>query len=368
MARRAQALVLSGLIGVCAVLTTAPAAAQTPDRDEPIRQAREAFQKRDRNKLASLRNQVVEGRHPLAPWVDYWELNSRLFEVGTEEVDAFYARWPGSYVEDRLRNDWLLELGRRRNWAAFTRDHPRFRMNDDREVQCYALQAELEAGRDVREAALRAWMVQKEADNGCQLLAQTLFDKGQISKDDVWRKIRHAVEHNRQRQARSAAGLLGDGVAKPLAELMDNPATYLKRRASAVGQHRAELTAAAIARLAASDPEAAASQLSDRWDGPLGAEHAAWAWAITAKQGALALHADSLAWSRKAWERLPRKQAGLPDWSDETLGWHARAALRLGTGAERWNGALQAIEAMSTAERNEAVWQYWRARAHLALA
>jgi soluble lytic murein transglycosylase len=46
------------------------------------------------------------------PWVDYWELNNRLVEAKTDELEAFYARWPGSYVEDRLRNDWLLELGK----------------------------------------------------------------------------------------------------------------------------------------------------------------------------------------------------------------------------------------------------------------
>ena len=36
-----------------------------------------------------------------------------------DELDAFYARWPGTYVEDRLRNDWLLELGKRRDWVNF---------------------------------------------------------------------------------------------------------------------------------------------------------------------------------------------------------------------------------------------------------
>ena len=52
---------------------------------------------------------------------------------------AFAERWRGTYVEDRLRNDWLLELGRRRDWANFNAEFPRFRMNDDREVTCYAL-------------------------------------------------------------------------------------------------------------------------------------------------------------------------------------------------------------------------------------
>ena len=54
---------------------------------------------------------AVGRAHPLAMWVDYWELTNRIGEVQQPEVDAFSARWPGTYVEDRLRNDWLLELG-----------------------------------------------------------------------------------------------------------------------------------------------------------------------------------------------------------------------------------------------------------------
>jgi soluble lytic murein transglycosylase len=82
--------------------------------------------------------------------VEYWELGARLGVASVDEVEAFYGRWKGSYVEDRLRNDFLLELGRRRDWPAFARDFPRFRMNDDREVTCYALLTQHEGGQDVQ--------------------------------------------------------------------------------------------------------------------------------------------------------------------------------------------------------------------------
>ena len=72
-------------------------------------------------------------------WADYFELSNRLADALPEEVNSFFTRWSGTYVEDRLRNDWLLELGKRRDWVNFALEHPRFRMNDDREVQCYAL-------------------------------------------------------------------------------------------------------------------------------------------------------------------------------------------------------------------------------------
>ena len=122
--------------------------AASPTDDELIRSARDAYARRDRPRLASLRSAAMDARHPLAAWADYWALAARLNEARTAEVEAFYARWPGSYVEDRLRNDWLLELGRRRDWAGFSRDLPRFRMNDDREVACYALMLQAQAGTD----------------------------------------------------------------------------------------------------------------------------------------------------------------------------------------------------------------------------
>ena len=131
-------------------------------------------------------------RHPLAAWVDYWELNLRLGEVGQDELEAFYARWPGSYVEDRLRNDWLLELGRRRDWRNFAVEQPRFRMNDDREVTCYGLIVRHLLGDDVRQSARSAWLAQKEADDGCRTLAQTLVAAGIFTpptsgRAPVWR-------------------------------------------------------------------------------------------------------------------------------------------------------------------------------------
>lgn len=345
-----------------------PAAVAQGREDTVIRDAREAFGKRDRTRLAALRSVAVDSRHPLAPWADYWELTNRISEVQPEEATAFMARWPGSYVEDRFRNDWLLELGRRRDWPNFVREHPRFRMNDDREVTCYAHLTDLQAGRVVAEAARAAWMAQRDADDGCQLLAQALYEAKLLSNDDVWRKLRLAAEIGRPRLARNTAALLGDGVTRAVTDVFDSPARYLATRASGLGNNRSELSALAIARIAANDPDAAAKQLDDRWAAIIGREHAAWAWAITAKQGALGLKPDTLAWVRKAWETQKRKPGEHPDWSDDTLGWLARGALRQGTGLERWALVQRAVDAMSANERDEPVWVYWRSRALLGMA
>jgi soluble lytic murein transglycosylase len=354
---------LALLMALCA---QAAALAASPSDEELIRNARDAFVRRDKPRLASLRATALAAHHPLAPWADYWELSARLSEARTDEVEAFYARWPGSYVEDRLRNDWLLELGHRRDWAGFSRDLPRFRMNDDREVSCYALMLQAKAGIDVTDAARRAWMAQRDPEDGCQLMAQTLFEAKQFRVDDVWRKIRQAAEHNRPRAARNAAALLDEATAKAVAAIMDSPGRYLGTKVTSLGHYRSDLVAIAIARVASNDPEMAASQLEGAWGEVLDRHDAAWAWAQVAKQAAMALRPEALPWSRQAWAAL--KKGSQPDWSDETLGWLARAALRLAPPAERWGLVLRAIETMGPNERKDPTWQYWRARAWQGLA
>ena len=145
------------------------------------------------------------------------------------EFDAFAQRWSGSYVEDRLRNDWLLELGRRRDWATFAAEYPRFRMNDDREVTCYALLTEQLAGQGRREAAgVAAWLAQKEADDGCAFLAADAGRREAAGRRRHLEEGAPAVEANRPRAARQAAVLLGPTRRRRASpRSFDGPARYL---------------------------------------------------------------------------------------------------------------------------------------------
>ncbi|MCW5667626.1 MAG: transglycosylase SLT domain-containing protein [Piscinibacter sp.] len=348
------------------VLVTLPAA-RAADGDNLIVDAREAWRRKDGPKLATLRSAANALRHPLAMWVDYWELNNRLAQAQQDELNAFYARWSGTYVEDRLRNDWLLELGRRRDWANFAVDQPRFRMNDDREVSCYALLIQHQAGKDVREAALSAWLAQRDADEGCGLLAQTLVEARRFGALEVWRKARVAMDAGRPRAVRQAVALLSPGLATSLGEITDNPARYLAKSASAAQRTAAELTTLALLRMAANDPDAAAAQLNERWERALPPDLAAWAWAGVGKQAALKLLPDASDHFRRAELRAGRGDAE-PDWPDEMLAWKVRAALRADGGRPRWQQVVKAINAMSAAEQRDLAWVYWKARGLKALA
>jgi soluble lytic murein transglycosylase len=359
-------VIAAALIAVGPLAGSVPAAAQNLS-DALIVDARDALAKKDRARLESLRAAAIAARHPLAMWADYWELGNRLTEAQQSDLDAFYARWPGTYVEDRLRNDWLLELGKRRDWTNFAIEFPRFRMNDDREVTCYALLVEHLAGKDVREAALAAWSAQREPDDGCALMSSTLYEARRFSAADAWRRARFAMDGGRPRVARQAAALVNPAFDKAIAEIVDNPARHLARHASAVSRNDAELAGLALMRMAANDPEAAARQLDDRWDRQLPTDLAAWAWASLAKQAAIKLLPESAAYFQRA--ALRAGQAGLAlDWPEDMLAWKARAALRGDSGRTRWQQVLQAINAMSPAEQRSDAWTYWKARGLQALA
>ena len=334
--------------------------------NDPVLQAREALRKRDRAQLASTRAAALAANHPLAVWADYWELSNRLSEARQEELDAFYARWPASYLEDRLRNDWLLELGHRRDWVNFRAEHPRFKLDDDREVSCYALLAHHLDGADVKTEARAAWLAQRDADEGCALLATTLFEAKLLGNADVWRKTRLAVEAGRTRMARQAAALLGDDVAGAVGELSENPQRFLARKGSVRARPGAELTALALIKSGTHDADATATQLRERWSEQLPAEAAAWVWASLGKQAALKL-ADTAPDHFQRAELRDRAPLEL-DLPDETLAWKLRAALRANNGAGRWQQVMQAVNAMSATEQREPAWVYWKARALRALA
>ena len=368
--------VLCAAIGSIAVALPTPAWAQATSLDTTVVEAREAARKHDRSRLAAARAALQAGNHPLTQWVEYWDLSNRLAEAQAVEVEVFYTRWSGSYVEDRLRNDWLLELGRRRDWPALARDYPRFRMNDDREVSCWWLFTEHLAGRDVRDAARSAWWAQKELDDGCNLLATAMVDAKRFTPDDVWHKARLSLEAQRPAAAKAAVGLLGNTAAREVAEAIDNPARYLRRSgASSASSARIpqELRGLALMRLAAADLDAGTALL-ERGNLNLDPVLAAWSWAYAGRQAAFKLAPDAALYYQRALASLPsaepksthrqaEKLRGAAAWSDDTLAWGVRTTLRNSPPAQRWPQVLRLIDAMSPTEQREPVWTYWKARA-----
>ena len=130
---------LRSILSLLAVVLVGCVQAQQPTqpRDDVILEMQKAYQAGNKARMAQLLPQA-QG-HALEPWAAYWELRSRLDTAPAAEIQQFFARYPGTYQEDRMRNDWLQLLGQRRDWETFAQEYPKFRMKDDREVRCYGL-------------------------------------------------------------------------------------------------------------------------------------------------------------------------------------------------------------------------------------
>lgn len=345
--------------------SAAAAVSVVADANTRVLDAHEAWRKRDRARLAAHRASLLSAGHPLAIWADYWELWNRLSEVTQDDLDAFYARWPGSYLEDRLRNDWLLELGHRRDWRRFALEYPRFRMNDDREVSCYAVLLRHQAGEDIRLAAKAAWLAQRDGDEGCNLLASTLVEAKVFGDADLWTRVRQATETNRPRAARQALALLADPAgtqaAAAVPEIFEHTQRYLGRRsAEPKGRVATELLAMALVRQATDDPVFVAALMEERWQALLPAETSAWVWSMVARHAAIKLLPEAEAWYQRAVDHAATVKGW--EWTDDTAAWRVRAALRA-SDAGRWQRVLDSIAWMSPTEQREPGWLYWKARA-----
>ena len=233
-------------------------------------------------------------------------------------------------MEDRLRNDWLLELGRRRDWKNFALDFPRFRMNDDREVTCYSILTEYQAGRDVKANARATWLAQKDGDDGCNLLATTLFEARKLSPADVWLKLRLSVEANKPRAIKQAGALLGKPTLAALTALQDSAGKFLNRRVASAARVQQELDTLALIRVAGSDPAQAAELMTSKWEKRLPTELGAWVWAQIGRQSALRLQTEAMSHYQRA---LKLQGDHAIEWSEDTLAWGARAALRVASPA-----------------------------------
>ena len=346
-----------GLLPIMAVLLAQNAAWSQPASDAVLLDMREAFRRNNATALTTLLPRV-EG-HTLEPMARYWEAKARLETADAAQLREALSRMAGTYWEDRLRNDWLLQLGQRRDWATFEAELPRYRMNDDRQVQCYALMLDAVAQRGSADALGRLtaeyWLAQRDADEGCATAARAFYDSGHLDKRWVWQRARLTMETGRTRAVTQAVAMVDAGAVPTVQAIAANPARYLDEKITAIRPRTKELVTLAIIKLADANPDAAADEMDrTRWKAQLTREERGWLWGVIGKRAAQKLQDNALAYFANGDDRMMHS---------DHLAWKARAGLRAGA----WAQVRDAIAAMGEAQRSEPVWVYWRARTLLAL-
>ncbi|KVW97332.1 lytic transglycosylase domain-containing protein [Thiobacillus denitrificans] len=319
--------------------------------DAAILQAQQAFAAR---KLANLERaaRAVPDDHVLSPYVDYWRL-MLTSHTGDARVADFLARYPGSRMAEALRADWLKSLGVREAWPVYLAEYPRL-VNPEAMHQCYAYRAEWALGdRSHQREAVAMWFTGRDMPSACTPLFEQMIEAGLVGQEDIWRRLRLALEANNPNVAQAVANAL-PAAQRPTAILLEqasrDPARLLSAGSLDPGQrsHR-EIALYALDQLARRNSNGAMQALR-KWAPQFAGEELQAAWARLATWAARRHEAAALPWFQ---------QAGVAATNDFQREWWVRAALRAGD----WQAVQRTIESMSDPTRAQPVWRYWRARA-----
>jgi len=282
-------------------------------------------------------------------YVDYYRLKPRVRDntASEETIRGFLKRYDGMAIADRLRNDWLIALGKNGNWPVFDEQYPRFVLDDDAQVKCFALNSRALKGQNVADEARALLVSPRDYGQGCSDLIATLAQNGQFTDADVWFQIRQAAENGHTTVARRASVLVDNG-DHTVQQVMDRPALMLaKGPGRGVPNH--QLFIIALGRIARSNPEQAATYLGSN-AGRMTAQEVALGWAQIALAASYKLAPQAGDYWRKA-KDAPLTQDGMQ--------WKTRMALRDGD----WKTVRRTIEGMPASLRNDPAWVYWLGRA-----
>jgi soluble lytic murein transglycosylase len=340
------------IIGFFLLGALSMASAWAAPGDAAVLQAQQAFVAR---KLADLERAArdVPADHVLSPYVEYWRLtlSSRTEDA---RIADFLARYPGSRMAETLRADWLKSLGAREAWPVYLAEYPRLG-KPDAAHQCYAHRAEWALGnRSHQREAVALWFTGRDMPSACAPLFTQLIETGLVNQEDLWRRLRLALDAGNPNVARVVANALPE-TQRPDAALLDqasrDPARLLNAGNKLDFSRRGdrEIALYALDQLAKRSSDQAEQALRQRAP-QFGAEELRMAWTRLATWAARRHEPAALPWFQLA---------GVVAVNDYQREWWARAALRAGD----WQAVQRAIESMGDATRTQPVWRYWRARA-----
>ena len=307
------------------------APAEITDADRMFIDLREAARKNDVFRTQQLSANLAN--YPFDDYVAYFRIKPQLFDSAggprndysaDTQVVAFLNQYQGTALADRMRNDWLLVLGKRKDWARFDAEYAKFVLDDDTQVKCYSLLSKLSQGENPTKLAIDSRAILLDPSyfgQACQELVPSLVTAGGMTPSEAKAIGRATSERGFDTMAKRLGG--------------DDP----------IGE---------IVRAAKADPSKAYRdflQTSSRYS----KENQAVAWGVIGQFLAKKLdpNADDA-------YRLQQALGYNELLSVESQEWKVRAALR----AKDWVLVKNAIDGMNPVIRSkDPAWTYWYGRA-----
>ena len=184
----------------------AQSAATSAQFDATFLAARAAYEGGDWATLDTLATTLAD--YPLARYVTFWQIESRIDAAAPQAVHDFLSRYPDSPLSERLEVDWLKSLGKRGDWASFAIDYPP-PAGKDTELECYGIQYRWQRdGEHALAAAKPLWFTGKSTPESCEPLFTALIAAGSLTLADRRERFRLATASGNLRLAHRIADAL----------------------------------------------------------------------------------------------------------------------------------------------------------------
>ena len=316
--------------------------------------ARDAMNNKQWTQLANL---VGQARGDiLAIYPEYWSLRTQLGSYnmpGTQQVlNEFVQKNSGSYLADKIKGEWLLA-------AARGGDFPLVRelgaiQNTNSQILCAQLEARHMTGQ--RATIAEATKIFAPVGSCWKLFDQLVADRV-LTSSELVPFLQDALENNKVTDARRFAAYAFETADLAAYDaMMREPQKWLAKQTAAGNTVHREIIALGLARLARTDLNQAETTLRNVWADKLPKQNLQWLYGQMALLAAFSFDSRAYGWYR---------ETGDAPLTENNYAWRVRTSIR--QPKIDWPWVSRAIGQMGSAQRNEAVWIYWRARALMAM-
>lgn len=318
-------------------------------------QAKQALKADDHERYQQLRAQLAD--YPLAAYLDYQKISSRLADVSVDEIDVFLSEHKDSYLEQRLRRQYLGTLASQARWQDYLYFH---REANGTASQCLWLFARLESGDTTAMDEIGPiWQVGKSQPKACDPLFKKWIASDGLRDHHAWARFYDAMSKGKRGLANYSARFLSkdfDHYIDLVRQLDARP--HLIRNSKTYSTHSPEMQQVIVFGIEKYARYAPVEAL-EAWN-RYEAKHIFSDELSTRAKSALArrlISKDRLDLVKLMLERSPGLRR--PEVVERMI----RSSLK----EQRWQDVLFGIQQLPSKDQHSDRWRYWTARAELEL-
>jgi len=345
---------LLSILSICCFLTSIPVHANTWLQQRwQFKDAHQAILNNDLDTFKRLSASLSD--YPIAHYLRYLSVEHQIGTEKAETIQAFLDQHKESLFVQPLRQAWLTQLAKKRNWKTYI---AAYMPQKDTLLRCHYLKAHLDTQGHLNgliDEAKNLWLVGQSQPDECNPAFKYLYKNNLVTDQLRWQRIRLAMAKGNLRLAR----YLARGLSKPDRQLLalwqsvyQKPAKKLKKFKQPDSPIARKIVLNGLKILARED----AATAYDYFHNDLKQRYA-----FTEAEKAELLRYIALKGTR---QNLPEAALWLedidPNLVDDKIN-HAK--LKLALAQQDWQRVITLIQSLPEAKQTESQWQYWQARA-----